>query len=316
MPKQNQPVEPVDLKTARLKANFDQLTQRWNDTSDVFVRLCRRLQISLDPNRLLDCFSEELSQLVAFDSLVYSYEQHPSEFVYSIGYGGHHGCDYQLVLEGENLGGLKINRRQRFIDQELVVIEQLIGLLVISLRNAWHFQNAQSAALTDVVTGLGNRRQLDQELERELHRTQRHSGSFALIVCDLDHFKRVNDNYGHPVGDVVLVQVAKILGQCTRTSDACYRIGGEEFAILLPNTDLGAACVVAERIRSTVSEAAFGAVDAPLNVTLSAGVTSFLEADSAAALIKRADAAMYLAKQSGRNCVVSDASALAAYMPA
>lgn len=306
MTKQPQPDKTVDLMKVRLKNNFEQLTQRWADTNDVFFRLCRRLQLTLDQGELLDIFTEELSSVVSFDSLTYEYSEGAADFVYSVGYGGQHQCNYGLTLEEQPLGQLTLTRRQRFIEQELIVLEQLAAMLTISLRNAWRFSEAQMAALTDTITGLGNRRLMDQELARELHRSRRHSSHFSMILCDLDHFKRVNDTFGHMVGDQILQQTARLLQKSVRNSDACYRFGGEEFAVLLPNTALEDACVVAERIRANMEQAPLTAENTEIFVTVSAGVSTSISEDTPPTLIQRTDSALYLAKRQGRNSVFSD----------
>jgi len=308
MSKQSQPDKTVDLMKVRAKNNLQQLTQRWTDSNDVVFRLCRRLQLTLDPGELLEIFAEELATLVSFDSLTYQYAEQSADFVYSVGYGGRHSCDYSLVLEDQRLGELALTRRQRFIEQELILIEQLAAMLAISLRNAWRFSEAQTAALTDTITGLGNRRLMDQELVRELHRARRHSSSFSVILCDLDHFKRVNDTYGHVNGDRILATAAQVVQASVRSSDACYRFGGEEMAVLLPSTGLDDACIVAERIRVNIARSPLVADPYEIRVTTSAGVSSFTTDDTVATLVQRADAALYRAKRQGRNCVVSDRS--------
>lgn len=308
MGKQSQPDKTVDLMKVRVKNSFQQLTQRWTDTNDVFFRLCRRLQLTLEPGELLDIFAEELATVVSFDSLTYEYTEGSADFVYSVGYGGRHRCEYNLVLEGLRLGELSLTRRQRYIDQELMLVEQLAATLAISLRNAWRFNEAQMAALTDTITGLGNRRLMDQEMARELHRSRRHSSPFSVILCDLDHFKRINDTFGHVNGDRILEKVAQVMQASVRSSDACYRFGGEEMAVLLPNTGQDDACLVAERIRANIEQSPLLSDSNEIYVTTSAGVSSLMTDDTVATLLQRADAALYLAKRQGRNCVVTDRS--------
>lgn len=316
MSKQLQSDKTVDLKKVRLQNKFQELTSRWADTNDVFFRLCRRLQMTLEPGEMLDMFTEELNSLISFDSLTYEFSEGKEDFVYSVGYGGSHRCEYSLTLEGMQLGQLSLTRRQRFIEQELVVLEQLAAMLAISLRNAWRFNEAQMAALTDSITSLGNRRLMDQEIAREICRARRHGNAFSIILCDLDHFKQVNDTYGHVNGDKILAKTAQVMHASVRTSDACYRYGGEELAVLLPNTALDDACVVAERIRAAIETSPLHTPDGDIFVTMSAGVSTFVAEDTAASLLQRADSALYLAKRQGRNCVFSDRASLDLTKPA
>lgn len=306
MSKQPQQADTVDLKKARLMANYEQISQRWQETNDVFIRLCRRLQTTLEMDPLLDIFAEEVATVISFDSLSYQHESQGAHFVYTVGFGGRHRCEYGLTLEGEPFGTLTLNRRQRFAEQELSLLEDLLGLLVMSLRNAWRYHSMQQAALTDAATGLGNRRLLYQDLEREIHRAQRHGSHFSLILCDLDHFKRINDSYGHMAGDMVLLQIAGLMRQSVRSSDACFRFGGEEFAVLLPQTPLRETVQVAQRLSMNIDQHAFDIGGSTIKATVSLGVTAYAADQKAEEIIERADRALYEAKRRGRNQVVSD----------
>jgi diguanylate cyclase (GGDEF)-like protein len=139
-----------------------------------------------------------------------------------------------------------------------------------------------------------------------LQRAQRHHGKVALLLCDIDHFKRVNDTYGHPIGDEVLRRVAKVLQDVPRKIDVPARYGGEEFAVLLPGTDARAAAKLADDLRAEVERepARLPPSQAPLHVTLSLGVAALPEdADNELRLLEAADRALYDAKRRGRNRV-------------
>lgn len=141
-------------------------------------------------------------------------------------------------------------------------------------------------------------------LERELARAQRHQRPLTLAIIDLDHFKRVNDQLGHPVGDMVLRQFGAILRQHVRADDLPARIGGEEFAVLLPETDLDHARDYAERLRETVAAASFDTAGQQLQVTVSIGLALIAEGrDSVGTLMRSADRGLYRAKSQGRNRV-------------
>lgn len=161
-------------------------------------------------------------------------------------------------------------------------------------------------ALTDELTELPNRRAFDRELQREYARHRRYGSRFSLMMFDIDHFKEVNDTYGHPIGDRVIESLGDLCRQHFRNQDVIARIGGEEFAVILPETGLDGAMQVAERFRSLVEQSAFLFEDISLRITISIGVTTTNGGESSAAEILRVvDDAMYEAKESGRNRVCS-----------
>jgi diguanylate cyclase (GGDEF)-like protein len=157
-------------------------------------------------------------------------------------------------------------------------------------------------SLTDALTSLPNRRAFDQALEREVSRARRHKHFLAIAMLDIDHFKRVNDTYGHEGGDEVLRLFARTAAGALRKGDALYRYGGEEFVAILPHADLPGAAVAAERMIDAVRASQIRLGSATVQVTASAGVACLSTAGGAEALA-RADAALYEAKRGGRNRV-------------
>lgn len=161
-------------------------------------------------------------------------------------------------------------------------------------------------ATHDQLTGLSSRRSLMAAIEAELARAKRYRNNLALLMCDLDHFKEVNDQYGHPVGDQTLQVFAVRAKALMRTSDLIGRYGGEEFVILLPNTDRDAGYTIAERLRREISSKEFDVTRAGIVITISIGLTvARPDEDTTDTIINRADHALYQAKSSGRNRVVS-----------
>lgn len=155
-------------------------------------------------------------------------------------------------------------------------------------------------AATDSLTGLANRMKFDARLNEELSRSLRNARPFSLIIFDIDHFKEVNDIYGHPVGDQVLVRLSRTVDASIRQADLLARWGGEEFAILLPDTDAAAAYETAKKLRLLVAHTIFEHVG---TITASFGVAQVLPGDHADTLVARADNALYRAKLNGRNRV-------------
>lgn len=163
----------------------------------------------------------------------------------------------------------------------------------------------QEAARRDALTNALTRRAMDEDAEVEIARSRRHGTPLSLLMLDIDHFKAINDDHGHPVGDAVLRQFSAAIRQCLRREDVFARLGGEEFCALLPNTPLTGATQLAERIRMAVEELTIEAGSHRLSLQVSLGVASLGEHGSEwPDLVRQADAALYAAKRAGRNRVV------------
>ena len=160
-------------------------------------------------------------------------------------------------------------------------------------------------AMKDALTGIFNRRHFTARLDGEWKRFRRYGRPLSLLLLDIDHFKSINDRYGHDVGDEVIVAVARLCGTQTRDSDLAARIGGEEFAILLPEAGLDDARVAAERLRMAVAERPIASNAGPIAVTVSIGAALAELARDPADFMKRADEGLYTAKRGGRNCVAA-----------
>lgn len=162
-------------------------------------------------------------------------------------------------------------------------------------------QTLQAASQTDPLTGLPNRRHMIERLEAELAGARRHGSGFALVMLDIDHFKAINDAWGHAVGDLALVETAALLRANLRASDLCARWGGEEFLILLAAADLDQAAVVAEKLRVAAAEHPAIHNGQEIRLTLSLGITVYQPGRSADDCIQAADDALYDAKRAGRD---------------
>jgi diguanylate cyclase (GGDEF)-like protein len=181
----------------------------------------------------------------------------------------------------------------------LTIIANAVGRAV---NNSKLYVKTLNEAIRDGLTCLYNRRYFNERLHDEVHRALRYGEAISLIICDIDHFKRVNDNFGHPVGDEVLVWVADMLRRNRRKSDVITRFGGEEFALLLLNTNRVQAGRIAEELRRSFDENRFPVDGQKLPITMSFGVAELGDAiDSAEELVEQADRALYRAKNTGRN---------------
>jgi diguanylate cyclase (GGDEF)-like protein len=166
------------------------------------------------------------------------------------------------------------------------------------------------ASLTDALTGVGNRRKLDQALAAEISRVERQGGALSIIMADIDHFKHVNDEYGHAAGDKVLMRFGGLLKSQSRPTDIVARFGGEEFFVLMPHTTVAQATTKAEQIRIALANLPIDPL--PKIVTSSFGVAALAPMETGESLLKRVDAALYQAKATGRNRVVAADAALPA----
>jgi two-component system, cell cycle response regulator len=198
----------------------------------------------------------------------------------------------------------------RVFDQERMRQLEMVALQAgESIQRARLFDATERLATTDGLTGLTNHRTFQGRLDEHLEAARRYGRKLSVILCDIDHFKSVNDTYGHPVGDQVLKGVARILAKEARTTDVVARYGGEEFAVVMPETDTPGAQVIAERIRERIGQLVTETEQGPLKITMSLGVATFPEdGDQKAALVERADGCLYHAKRHGRNQVVAAAA--------
>lgn len=211
-----------------------------------------------------------------------------------------------LLLEQDVLGALSLESSvtSAFTADDLRVLVSFAATATAAIRNAQLHAEVQKLAITDALTGLYNRRGLFELGRHEMERTRRFGHPLSTIWVDVDNFKNINDTYGHQIGDRVLKAVAECLNKNTREVDILGRYGGDEFAILLPETDLNVAVSVAERLRKQVAGTSMTVDGSPVDVSVSIGVSKVSEAINGLELLfKRADTAMYAAKQAGGNQV-------------
>jgi diguanylate cyclase (GGDEF)-like protein len=222
-----------------------------------------------------------------------------------------------LVPEEERAAGLASLRLGAEVVRTPVDVEELIARMARCIHNRDQLDTLfarvtalERLSITDGLTQIHNRRYFQDRLREEFRRAQRYDDALSLILIDLDHFKRLNDTYGHPVGDIVLCDVAGALQRSVRETDLLARYGGEEFAILLPRTPLAGALTVAERVWREVSALQTGGSQQSLRVTASVGVSSFPHhaVTNPDQLVRTADQALYRSKSEGRNRISLHAS--------
>ncbi len=300
-------IDKDHVKSLVIPDQLDDLGGESNDNLDISlrqalaVRVSKSLQTTLDVEQLIKLFSQQIKPAIPHEKLGYHNDQ--ASLHISHGRDSRYTQAYQLVVHGEPLGTIEISRKWDFTTEESNIFEYALCSLVYPLRNSLLYRQALLAAHKDALTGVYNRSTLDDSLTREIKLAHRYQRPLAMIILDIDHFKSVNDTYGHAVGDQVIKAIAERTGKCIRSTDILFRYGGEEFVALLSNTDLQGAQLLAERIRAAVEQEQICCGDQTLRVTASLGVAELAANENQAQFFTRADQALYQAKREGRNRV-------------
>jgi diguanylate cyclase (GGDEF)-like protein len=264
------------------------------------LELCGILQATLDPQHLLELALSAVQARLPVSGLEFWSNQGGNRL--RTGNTAAQVVRLELVAERHPLGSLQVFHAQPLDTGQAVLLEDLLSGLVYPLRNALSYGEAVELASHDPLTGVQNRRAMNQALLREVELAQRQKTRLSMLVIDADEFKRFNDRFGHSFGDEVLRKLADTTAATVRRSDLLYRFGGEEFVVLAAYTDIQDACLLAERIRARIAQIDTVA-DQHIRLTVSIGVSMLAENDSPKDLLQRADDAMYRAKRNGRNRV-------------
>jgi diguanylate cyclase (GGDEF)-like protein len=224
-----------------------------------------------------------------------------------------HTLTLPLMAGADKLGLviLLTNMARNLSRDQALALDSAMRHLALTLKNVRRYQQMCHYADYDSLTGMHNRRNFEERLRDEVTRHQRYGQPLSLLMLDLDHFKAVNDTWGHIAGDRVLQGTARVIEKTIRNADYCARYGGEEFVILLPQTDLRSASLLAERLRRAMALHKHEVGGAAFRVSCSLGVTCLHDEgnDAGQTLVSEADAALYEAKAHGRNSVVTSGSA-------
>jgi len=213
---------------------------------------------------------------------------------------------YPLERRGERIGVVELLNKVSgpFTSEDQVLIERMVAPLAVAIRTLEMFESAERLTIIDDLTKLYNYRYLMQYLEADVKRCLRFKKKVSLLFIDVDGFKRINDTFGHLVGSQALAEMGQVFKRIVRESDVVGRYGGDEFVIVLPETPLNGAMVIAERIRKKVEECEFVAQNLSIRLTVSLGVANCPKHTlTAEGLIKKADAAMYRAKELSKNSI-------------
>ncbi|GAB4127940.1 MAG: GGDEF domain-containing protein [Thermogutta sp.] len=210
--------------------------------------------------------------------------------------------DFLHMPQADALDEAVLDAVRRLVAANKILQDRLAGAESQLAEQAKRIEEQWSQVNSDPLTGLANRRAFDGELSRQFALWRRTRQPFAVVLLDLDHFKQINDRFGHPVGDEALIRVARAIQRTVRETDFPARIGGEEFAILCPNADLESGARAVERIRRAVAEITVGKDGQYVQVSVSCGLACPTGNETPEALIRLADEALYAAKYNGRNC--------------
>ena len=268
--------------------------------AEIFL-LATTLQTSLNPAEILKKFSEHIQKVIPHDYFSFISEAYSMNFMK--GKRARHSCTYKLNINNELLGILTLSRGLKIHLDELEKLEDYICVLHYPLRNALMYQEAISTAHKDPLTGIGNRAAMTSTVHREIELAFRHNRSLGIIMMDVDHFKLVNDQHGHIAGDAVLQSLVECTDSTVRITDMLFRYGGEEFVIIMPETNEAGVLRLAKRIRRRIEKLETKIDKNTIKATVSLGVTNLVESDDEKTLFSRADEALYKAKREGRNCI-------------
>jgi len=265
--------------------------------------LNRKLQTSLSVNDISNIFFDGIQPEFHFAQMIFDQQSSSASIVLGEK-TARHSCNYQIEVAGSTLGRISFTRSIRFAEHELNRLEELLCLLVYPLRNAMLYEDALKKAMYDPLTGALNRGALDNMLDKEIDLAHRHENPLSVLMIDIDHFKEINDEYGHSMGDKILCSLVDGLNSHIRNSDVLFRYGGEEFTLILNNTNIDGANLLAQRIRCSIEQMNHHFDGNNIQLTISIGAAQLEPNENAEHFLDRSDKALYAAKKLGRNCVI------------
>ncbi|WOT04226.1 diguanylate cyclase DgcS [Shewanella youngdeokensis] len=258
-----------------------------------FVNIIQNLHQHLDPRTVFACFGKIMGQHLPLHGVQLKYKQYHFHWGRQGGY-----AIEQLLTLADTSVQVNYNLKAPLMPSQAQRLHQLQGLVLQPLFNAIQFQEMSKQAMFDALTNLGNRHYYLAQIKKEIARAQRNHGTFSLVTLDLDNFKQLNDRFGHQLGDDTLSAFAKMLTEVIRNTDQAFRIGGDEFTLLVQG-DARSAARLCQRILSAIED------HSHLNdyhVKTSLGIAQWHSDDTEQSLYQKSDSALYKAKASGRGC--------------
>ncbi len=255
------------------------------------LELLKKMKINVV---ITDIMLPGLDGLELTDLIKKSYD---TDVIVMTGYSGNYSYEEAINKGASDLVFKPVRYKELLMRLKRVLKEQQLTRERIQMLG-----KLQKLAITDGLTKLYNSRYFYNQIDLEVDRSNRYHHTLSLLLLDIDHFKVYNDTYGHLEGDRVLVRIGEVIKACLRKMDTAYRYGGEEFTVILPETNGQEAVHVADRIRSSIEKEVFSPDSGQENkITISIGVTEYIAAERISALVERADKAMYISKENGRN---------------
>lgn len=262
--------------------------------------LLEQLQTSLDLEKVINMFAMEAAKFVDFSGLYFKNGQITQSIRGSR--KGKSERQFELKIAGEFIGILTYSINSPISLTNYKILDELHQYLVYPLKNAIQYHQAMQLAMQDSLTNLGNRRYFDEQLKRAMHHANRQRSHVGLIICDLDKFKVINDNFGHQVGDKILINFANALRSSVRDSDSVFRFGGDEFSIIVESASDQSLIVIESRINNALCQ---DALLAKYDISTSLGMTFMSRDDNEKTFFERADKLLYQNKLScGHNLSV------------
>ncbi len=258
------------------------------------VAIIQQLHSSLDPRTVFACFGNTLGQYLPLAGIQAQF----ADLAFS--WGRRSGVSLRRHLHTEAFPGSTLDYRliEPLTPAQIRTLQTLESMLIQPLLNAISYQKMSEQAMFDSLTGLGNRHFYGQAIKNAVARANRHHDKLALIVLDLDNFKHLNDNFGHQFGDAVLRQFGALIKSAIRNTDQAFRIGGDEFVIIVRG-ELNSAAILCERVLAKLNKGGFFSRN---RIHTSLGAAQILAGENQDNLYERADKALYQAKAAGRNC--------------
>ena len=298
--------EAFNRMAAQLEQRIDELEQERRRTRELTARFGKALTATHDVDLLLRMIVETMVEATAADGgAVFGRKDELARA------GDLEAATTKLELPltvGGELFGTVVLGGTTFDEEQVEVASSLASQAAVALENAQLHTIVEAQALVDPLTGLANRRSLEESLQEELSRAERFDSSMCLVLADLDRFKTINDRYGHPSGDRALRSFAQTLRDVVREVDSAGRWGGEEFALILPGADVAGGVALAERVREALAAREIHAADGEvMRLTASFGVAAYPHNGDVSSLVAAADEALYWAKRDGRDRVAAAA---------
>ncbi len=281
-----------------------------NATKQNLAQLSHVLQFSLETDKILQSFFKQIKHTFKLTKLLFINNEYDISLILGTKFNSSQLSNkyikkFELFYQNEYLGEINLASKHKFSPSKILELKYYINFLILPLKNSLLYRKALKATKTDPLTNLANRLSLIEDLHYHFNLSKRFNSQLSVIFIDIDHFKKINDTYGHITGDKILVRFSQLLKLNIRKSDMAYRFGGEEFLIILENTNRKGAMNLAKKLNKSIADQKIAVtIDNNihlLNITISIGVVTKSNKDCPETIVARADQALYAAKQLGRN---------------